>query len=238
MSHNDNCQVLKRPLKQCGMKLNHVAKQTPPGVCSAQSWKLPPAPEIGGKAHPGNPAHSSQGLCVLPAPVCPLHDLRQPQTLYLPSVTRTAFTGPCLYSPPCSGQQATSGTGQTSVTALCPAVQHWKGAGSSQTHKGLTFASNLIAIFSRNLLKLQIKFHSNGFLCQNGRWEGKKKIKSFFIKKGNICPRLYICFPNHLQNRKFIKSDPFTQRSQFQQNFLMKTLSWKHLWPTCILCYS
>lgn len=60
MSHNDNCQVFKRPLRQCGMRLNHIAKQTSLGVCSAQSWKLPPAPERGGKAHPDNPAQSTR----------------------------------------------------------------------------------------------------------------------------------------------------------------------------------
>lgn len=58
MSHNDNCWVLKMPLRQCCGGLNHVTKQTLPGVrwCSAESGKLPPAPETGGKAHPCNTA--------------------------------------------------------------------------------------------------------------------------------------------------------------------------------------
>lgn len=182
MSHNDNCWVLKRPLKQCCRELNHVTKQTLPGVrwCSAESGKLPPAPETGGKAHPCNtavPSTHAKGCVSFQLLLVP-YMTQGSHILFTSPMAQGLHSQSCLYSPPCSGQYATSGRGQTSVPAQCPAVQHWKGAGSSQTHKGLTFSSYLIAIFSRNLLKLQIKVSFKWIFvpkCQNERLGGNRK---------------------------------------------------------------
>lgn len=107
--------------------------------------------------------YSSQGPCVLPAPVHPLQNLRQPRLLYLPQgqdgggdmglcVHRVLPVFPSLLWPTCHQLQ---GTDPSNGSVPCSGAL--KGARRRQTHKGLTFYSYLIAIFSRSLLKLQIK---------------------------------------------------------------------------------
>lgn len=122
--------------------------------------------------------YSSQEPRVLPAPVCPLCDLRQPCPLYLHKgrmedvMWDYVHTGSCLYSPPCSSQRATSCRGKTSAMSQYPAVEHWR----RQTHEGLIFYSYLSAIFSRNLLNLQIKWSFKWIFVP--KWEegrGEKK---------------------------------------------------------------
>lgn len=175
MSHNDNCQVLERSLQQCGRGLNHVTKQSPPGLGSAQSWKLTPAPEIGGKAHPGNSAvHSPHPKGCVSFQLLLVPYMTQSRHRLLTSPMAQAVTGPACT--PLPAQQATSGTGQTSVTAQCPAGQHWKGAGSSQTHKGSVFSSYLIDSFSRNLLKFQIKVSFKWIFVPKWEMGGKYKV--------------------------------------------------------------
>lgn len=120
-----------------------------------------------------------------------LRNLRQTHPLAYLSRGRTEeVTRGCAFTGP------TSGMGQTSAMARYPKAEHWK---ETEPQK----PDLLLAIdccFFRNFQKLQVKLNFTLILCAK-MGEGERKNKAPLHKKGS---------------KKFFKSYPYPQESQFQ----------------------